>query len=133
MANEFSIDIQKFIKKAGDNVDRFMLEFTQDLYQEVVERSPVKTGFFKASWQPSINAPVIGPDRGDQDATYAQTNFTANLIGVKGGDIVYISNNAVYGPRLEYGWSPQAPQGMVRVTRAKAPSIAKKALARIKV
>ena len=36
----------------------------------------------------------------------------------KMGDTVYIYNNLIYSVPLEYGWSTQAPNGVVRITLA---------------
>jgi hypothetical protein len=34
------------------------------------------------------------------------------------GEIIYLTNSLPYARRLEYGWSKQAPAGMVRITVA---------------
>ncbi len=34
----------------------------------------------------------------------------------KAGDVIYLANSLPYIRRLEYGWSKQAPAGMVRGT-----------------
>jgi hypothetical protein len=139
MSEQFSISIDKFVKKAQGNTDRFMLEFTQDIAENVVTKSPVDTGFFRSNWKANIGSVEIGPERKPKDfnlgasaaTSQALGNITANLIGVDGGDVVYITNNADYARKLEYGWSNQAPEGMVRITIAKAPSIAREVLKRI--
>ena len=41
----------------------------------------------------------------------------------KFGATIYLVNNLPYAVRLEYGWSKQAPAGMVRITAAEFQSI----------
>ena len=43
----------------------------------------------------------------------------AAFLAVKAGGVEYITNNLPYAERLEYGYSQQAPAGMVRVTAAR--------------
>lgn len=113
--SEFEIDMKKWIRKAGDNIDKFMLEFTQDIGEEVITSTPVDTGFLRGSWTVKLNSPNLsssgsfrGPQGGGEAVNgagataAATTNITANLIGVKGGDIVYYNNNAGYGGYVEF-------------------------------
>ncbi|ETP82047.1 hypothetical protein P640_3709 [Acinetobacter baumannii UH0707] len=37
-------------------------------------------------------------------------------VKIKLGNLVYIQNNKAYAPRLENGWSDQAPQGIYGLT-----------------
>lgn len=137
MPDQFEIDIQKWIKKVSDNVDNFMLEFTQDLAEEVVTNTPVDTGFLRASWTANTNSPdlsSIGAEtNGNEGAatTASLSRITANLIGVQGGDIVYYTNNAEYGAHVEFGTSRQAGQGFVRDAVAKAETLANNAAKRV--
>ena len=134
--NEFSVDIQKWIKKVDKNIGAFMLEFTQDLAEDVVTHSPVDTGYFRSSWTAKIGSPDFtkGNETGgdtNSATTQSMTRIVANLIGVKGGDVVYISNNVDYGIYLEYGHSKKAPNGMVREAISRAPSYAEKAARKV--
>lgn len=122
----FEADVSKWVKKAGRNADKFVSEFTQDVAEEVVKRSPVDTGFFRSSWVASVNT-VNTTYNGEAGGS---PDFSA-LINAKAGNVYYISNNAPYARRLEYGYSKQAPQGMVRVTLSQADNIAQRVLRRI--
>jgi hypothetical protein len=42
---------------------------------------------------------------------------------LEAGSIFYLTNNLPYGERLEYGYSKQAPSGMVRITLAEYEKI----------
>lgn len=89
--------------------------------------TPVDTGFARASWWISIgtterssSGPVMPPGKrtkdefGDGSAAFATAMIM--LAGVRaGGGTVYILNSAAYIVALEFGWSAQAPVGMVRI------------------
>ena len=127
MADQFTIDISRWTKKVENNLDKFMLEFTQDLFEEVVMNTPVDTGFLRASWTPNIGSP---------DLTYTpsgtgQNTQSLKLLGVKGGDTVYYTNNAGYGAYVEFGTQFQAGQGFVRNAVNKAPTLARNAARKV--
>lgn len=134
---EFSVDISKWAKKTEKNIDRFMLEFTQDLAEEVVTNTPVDTGFLRASWTATVNIPDISTEgaqtggNAEQASSQALTRMTANLIGVKGGDTVYYTNNANYGIFVEYGTSRFEGRAFVRNAVSKAGTLAKNAARRV--
>lgn len=134
--SDFSVDMNKFIKKAGDRADKFMLEFVQDLAEEVIMNTPVDTGFLRSSWTGKIGSPDLsttGEEAGASGATAsALNNITASLLGIEGGDVYYINNNATYAAYVEFGTSKMAPRAMVRRAVNKAPALAKNALNRVK-
>ena len=77
-------------------------------------------GRFKGNWQVTINRQPMGEtNRIDPTggATLSAGAAAADL--VKAGDTIFIQNNVPYAIALEYGWSKQAPAGMVRVTLAR--------------
>jgi hypothetical protein len=93
---------------------------TNKLLIALINKSPVDTGRFRGAW-------VVGNNIADRrepntpDKTEGESNISfqraRSLIAqLQPGDIVYISNNLDYALMLEYGWSKQAPQGMVSVS-----------------
>lgn len=115
MTEIFSQQIDEFVKKAEGNLDKVLREFSMELVEKVMERTPYKTGHARASWWAALNDPA-GVSSGSTTAAAA----TLALAGAKWGDVVYINNNAAYINALEYGHSKQAPNGMVRITLAQA-------------
>ena len=92
--------------------------FVGAIFDGVVKRSPVYTGSFRASWLVSFGTP-----------SYNEVNGTNSLIPLapptfvwpdnyRLGQSIYVTNGQPYAQRLEYGWSQQAPQGVIRVTLA---------------
>lgn len=76
-------------------------------------------GRFRGNWQLTFDVPAQG-ETGRVDKTGAETlaRGTSKMgeFDLLSFDSVYFTNNVPYAVRLEYGWSQQAPQGMVRVT-----------------
>ena len=72
------------------------------------------TGRFKANWNVSYGAPNT-----TTSASTASARATAEVrksLTLPVGGVVYLTNSLPYALRLEYGWSKQAPTGMVRLT-----------------
>lgn len=117
MADTFSLQIADFIRKTKLDTDTVIRKVGADVLRSVVEKSPVDTGRFRANWVVSY-----GPSdatRSGLDPTGIDTiNRGLALIQVfrpESGEL-WISNNLPYARRLEYGYSGQAPAGMVRIT-----------------
>ena len=118
---KFGLQIEEWAKRTKGRQDEFFRKLSQELASEVINGTPVKTGFARRSWYPSINNEEAGGNGGK--GFFA--SFVAQANTLRAGDKFYILNNADYIRRLEYGHSKeQAPHGMVRVTLAKADTIA---------
>src|SRR3546814_4931116 len=88
-----------------------------ELFRRVVLRSPVDSGRFRANWSVGIGRIPQGVvELDDKTGTATISKADAELAEVKAGDVIYLINNVPYGPRLENGWSKQAPAGVVAVT-----------------
>ena len=112
----FSIDISKFndkVKAAGKaGVKRICL----DVMYGVIMKTPRDTGRAQSNWFPSVDTPATGTT--EETVSSAQGVIARNLPSLEKayGHIWYLSNNLPYIERLEYGYSKQAPSGMVRLT-----------------
>lgn len=81
---------------------------------KVIDDTPIDTTNARGNWQGSLGQPtsnVISPTSAvgrieDPEATLGAWTF---------GQAAYFSNSVPYIELLEYGWSDQAPNGMVRV------------------
>lgn len=92
-------------------------QVTRALFDGFVQRSPVDTGSFRASWNISLGAPNLKTVNHQGYTTLPPPKFVFPK-GFKLGMTIYIANGQPYAERLEYGWSQQAPTGVVRVTVA---------------
>jgi len=88
---------------------------TKSIGEDVLKNSPIDTRQFIESWNAALNQPDLSTGK----------KSGAGLIPVvnkmKIGDVFYFTNNEPYALRLEFGWSDQAPSGMVRLAVAKFP------------
>lgn len=91
---------------------------------ELIERTPVDTGWARANWVPSIGTPFTGNDEALNDAAREaavpaqgarQETATASLLAYQiGRGSVFISNNVPYILALNEGSSDQAPAGFIQ-------------------
>lgn len=87
----------------------------------VVRRTPIDTGKARASWNGSIGA--AESNNIDLKTSKDRNDYIAVISQLKPGEKYFLANGQPYIDRLEYGWSIQAPQGMVRITVAEWPQI----------
>lgn len=124
----FTLDINKFAEKVGEEADKVVREICLNLLSEIVYKTPVDTGRARANWLTSINAPAIGTIEFNADAgsgirapnksaaSVSAINNGVPLLKQATGNVFWITNNLPYIKRLEYeGWSNQAPRGMVGI------------------
>lgn len=113
-------DITKVLTHLQQATAQVLLLLVAETDYWLKERSPVLTGRFRASWTIALGQvdPTVAPPvpKGGL-ATVAAPQIPA----VAFGDVVYLANSLPYARRLEYGWSQQAPAGMVRITAAETP------------
>ena len=125
----FALDIQKFADKAGISGTLVARRFALLAIQGVVERSPVKKGRFRASWQIGVGeadtsvAPPrdehFGPEHGDPITGEELERADAALLRAGWGDTLFASNSLPYAQVLEDGSSAQTenqPDGILGVT-----------------
>lgn len=93
--------------------DQHVRKITGEILQQVVTRSPVMDGEYRASHKVSVNSPDKAYDKGfDLAGGSTIQKGLATAATAKIGGIVYIQTNCPYGLRLENGWSKQAPNGV---------------------
>lgn len=82
-------------------------------------------GRFRGNWQVSFDRPAVGAiDRVDKAGTATLAAGREVLAHYDSGEYgsIWFTNNVPYAQRLEYGWSKQAPAGIVRVVAAEINS-----------
>lgn len=108
-------------KKISDKVDRVMSEATRATLFEVstaiIKETPADLGTARRNWQASVGRGATGTIEGVSSVRQAEAAAISNVdqtVSVAVGEVYYLTNNLPYIERLEYGWSQQAPSGMVR-------------------
>lgn len=134
-SHTFAGQLEDFKNFCLEKADEIYYDLVIAITTRIIDKSPVDTGRFKANWQYSVNSygtnslnqydiSGLGPDQEGLDDSYNRVDARAEMIGEvssrrpKMGDTVYIYNNLIYSVPLEYGWSTQAPSGVVRTTLA---------------
>lgn len=83
--------------------------------------SPVDTGRFRASWFVATRVATLDdvppkPPKGQRSAAgQSAASATQEIANVRLGDSIHVSNPLPYGPRLNDGWSKQAPRRFVQM------------------
>lgn len=115
----FSIDLARFAEKTGGRIDTVLQVSVLKIFSSVVLKSPVDTGRFRANW--NIGSGVSDKSTSVTTDRNGTSTISAALVkakAYKAGPTVFITNALPYAQRLEYGYSKQAPGGMVRITVA---------------
>jgi hypothetical protein len=116
-SNLFTAQIGQFVQKAQGNMDLVVRKVAFEMFSRVIQKSPVDLGRFKSSWLVSINAVASGdPGTIDKSGAPSLERVNAAVLELKAGDMISMVSNLAYANRLEYGYSKQAPAGMVRIT-----------------
>lgn len=76
----------------------------------VHDDTPRDTGDAQTSWTPEVNG---------FDTSNSGGSFIAKARQLKAGDTYTLTSSLKYIRPLEYGWSRQAPAGMVRINMAR--------------
>lgn len=124
----FSIDISRFVEKSKGRIDTIVKKVTLDVFSSVISMSPVDTGRFRGNWVASIGSygnQILSVTDKSGDGTISEASRVVN--NGNAGTIMYLVNNLPYAQRLEYGYSNQAPSGMIRVTIANYQDYVRKA------
>jgi len=112
--------IEAFAQKANMSVNKTIKGSAIVLFRGVIRTSPVDTGRFRANWQVSGASPASGTvDAEDESGSAAVNAMTAHINGERVNLEFTLANNLPYAYALEYGYSQQAPQGMVRINVAR--------------
>lgn len=115
----FALSLAQFAKEAPEQARTVVRKVSTDVLTKVVLRSPVDTGRFRANWATSFGAPSYRVTA-DVDPTGqgAILRGRSTINRAYGDYDIFITNSLPYAQRLEYGYSKQAPAGMVRITVA---------------
>lgn len=104
--------MRSFYRAVEGRLKKTMLDITADL----IEVTPVDTGWAASNWVPSIGDPVTSPagskdniDRTGQDLGVAEVAISYTI----DQGPIWISNNVPYIESLNKGSSPQASAGFV--------------------
>lgn len=129
----FADQIKAFAEKANVSMETVVRKAVLDLQGGVVLRSPVDTGRFRSNWMVGIGAKNSDTvDTEDKSGQASLDRVNAGMVNWSAGQAIYLTNSLPYAQRLEYGWSDQAPNGIVRLTVQAWRDYVAKAVAEVK-
>ena len=102
-----------FALEVVKNADSHLKKIVGETLQQVIVRSPVMDGEYRASHKVTLDSPQNTYEKGfdlSGGATLAKGLKVASTAKI--GGLVYIQSLSPYGTRLENGWSMQAPNGV---------------------
>jgi len=143
----FSDDIAKFAQKAANNADVLVRKTVIDIGTRLVNRTPVGDanywkspppagyvgGHARANWSHSegeLNTREF--DTVDASGGASTSRIAASVPKKASGKVHFVQNSVPYIQRLEDGWSRQAPNGMVAVTKVEFQGIVNAIAGRLK-
>lgn len=108
-------------------VEKVITLISVNVTAELIEATPVDTGWARANWVPAIGAPKLESVSGDPQAPQVtgagaqqQAALAKLIVGYRlERGPVFISNNVPYITILNEGTSSQAPSGFVQASIAK--------------
>ena len=129
----FTLDIKNFVEKAKKNPETVARQVSFKLFSAVIKASPVDTGRFRMNWQ---TAGAVAPsgviDGTDKGGAAAIGDAASYIFAASDWNEFTLTNNLPYAERLEYGWSNQAPSGMVRVNVARFNTLLEEEAAKVR-
>jgi hypothetical protein len=130
MSGTFALQLQKFAEKTGQKADLAVGKIVVSVAGRLDFRSPVGDaaywqhpapkgyvgGRFRGSWNLGVGVMPANVETIDPSGAETQGRIIASIPHKASGEVYYIINATPYGPRIEKGWSNQAPQGVVGLT-----------------
>lgn len=130
----FTAAVSDWVRETEQRMTAVFRQASQEVIQDMVNRTPVDTGFARASVVVSTSAmPSIDPNKkGADGASYTPdvTEISLAIAGAEIGQTIFAGYTAAYAPALEYGHSKQAPNGMVRLAAQRWPAVVAEVSAR---
>lgn len=115
MALSFEQQIKRIIDNREGVTREIFAASAIQVAEKVITRTPVDTGRARGNWNASIDR-YDGSTSDSRTAQQAQADTRQRAAQLKLGDTFTLVNGLPYIRRLEYGYSRQAPRGMVRIT-----------------
>ena len=148
MMGSFAKDISKWAKQSGLDVEQVVRATILEMSTEVTLKTPVGNpdlwkspppagytgGQARGNWFPSIDLPSTEVDKQivGKNANEDSNQRVWTMLDLAFGKRFFLVNNLPYIRRLEYGWSTQAPAGMVRSTQTQFKQIVKDEINKLK-
>ncbi len=112
--------VRVVVKSLERFTEKLVTRLTLNVTANLVETTPVDTGWARANWVPKIGTPRTrtagtraAAENGKIDRS-PQTDGLLSVLGYKLGPSIFISNNVPYIKKLNAGSSSKAPAAFVQ-------------------
>lgn len=112
-SQSFSAAVEKWALKSQARLLAVFRTAAQYVIEDVRDRTPVDTGFLRASLTVTLDGPL--PMREAAGSAYQAPSYSLVIAGAELGGTVYASFVANYAGHVEYGAQGRASVGMVRL------------------
>lgn len=119
MAQRFSAQVDAWVLKSRRRTEAVFKTAAQNVIGEVVDRTPVDTGYLRGSLTVTFNEPV--PMRGKRGDGYVAAPYALAIAEAQLGQVIYASFGASYAGYVEYGAGGRRGAGMVRLSAQNWP------------
>lgn len=118
MKDDFAAALDKFVEIAKKKGTERLRRAGTEAVKRIVVRTPVDSGCCRGNWRVAFGAldRTFDPNLLDKSGGKTISACSARIKAAELGNDVFISNSTPYVEPLEYGFSRQRPEGMVRVT-----------------
>ena len=112
--------VRVVVKSLEGFTQKLITRLTLNITANLVEDTPVDTGWARANWVPNIGSPrtkTAGTRTSAEDGnvdTAPQLNGQIAALNYKLGPAIYVSNNVPYIKKLNAGSSTQAPAAFIQ-------------------
>lgn len=130
MAQSFTATVDAWVLQTQARLLAVFKTATEYVVEDVIARTPVDTGYLRASLTVSLNGPL--PMRGTQGDAYKAAPYSLAIAGAELGAVITASFVANYAGHVEYGARGRAGAGMVRLSVQKWPEHVNRAVAAAK-
>lgn len=122
-------EVDRVVGELERFAERLIVKLTLDVAANLIEATPVDTGWARANWVAAIGAPAeadVDLARTDEQAAAGRAAEQQASLGRVAADYdlaggaVFVTNNVAYISRLNEGSSRQAPAGFVQQAIGKA-------------
>lgn len=129
----FADQMRAFAEKTHVKLETVVKKTAIQLMDGVVLRSPVRSGRFRSNWMVGIGYQVATTvETMDPTGDASRARVGPAMATWKPGVSIFLTSNLPYAKRIEYGWSDQAPGGVVRLTVQDFRDYVRKAIAEAK-
>lgn len=120
VTSSWSVDPLKFMDTVKTDVSKKAIDLANQIFDGVVDKTPVWTGRARACWTLTPNAPVFKsiPLKDANPKSPMPPPVRPTIAGVGEFPRLFVCNGQPYSCYLEFGGPNNAPTAMVRTTLA---------------